>query len=236
MTASMKDFNPRAMRYDLQIIASWIHPGSKVIGLGCGEGDLLYYLKHYKNVRETGVEIVESRVAECINKGLTVIQGDANEEVIDYPDDSFDYVVLSQTLQQVYDPLSLIRSMLRIGKKVIVSFPNFGHWFVRLQLLFTGHAPITPQLPFQWYNTPNIRVLCISDFRAFARQMGFHILKEATINTDREDKTGRYVALMPNIRATYGIYLISSKTKHANGPKYKAKAGTHKEHPWEKAM
>ena len=206
---SMTEPNNIGMRYDLQIIASWIRPGSKVIGLGCGEGELLYYLKHNKQVTETGVEIIEDRVAECINKGLTVIQGDINEEVTDYADDSFDYVVLSQTLQQVYDPLALVRTMLRIGRKVIVSFPNFGHWFVRLQLLFTGHAPITPQLPYQWYETPNIRVLSIKDFREFSKQVGFTILKEATINTDREDKTGNYVAFMPNLRATYGIYLIS---------------------------
>ena len=205
----MTEPNNIGMRYDLQIIASWIRPGSKVIGLGCGEGELLYYLKHNKQVTETGVEIIEDRVAECINKGLTVIQGDINEEVTDYADDSFDYVVLSQTLQQVYDPLALVRAMLRIGRKVIVSFPNFGHWFVRLQLLFTGHAPITPQLPYQWYETPNIRVLSIKDFREFSKQVGFTILKEATINTDREDKTGNYVAFMPNLRATYGIYLIS---------------------------
>ena len=201
--------NKPIMRYDLQIIASWIEPGSKVIGLGCGEGELLYHLKHHKQVSETGVELIESRVAECINKGLTVIQGDINEEVKDYSDDTFDYVVLSQTLQQVYEPLTLVREMLRIGRKVIVSFPNFGHWFVRLQLLFTGHAPMTPQLPYQWYETPNIRVLSIKDFRTFAKEVGFSILKEATINTDREDKTGNYVALMPNLRATYGIYLIS---------------------------
>lgn len=207
----MKGFDELSMRYDLQIIAAWIQPGSKVIGLGCGEGELLYYLKHQKQVRATGVEILESRVAACINKGLTVIQGDINEEVADYADDTFDYVVLSQTLQQVYDPLALIRSMLRIGKKVVVSFPNFGHWYVRLQTLVTGHAPITPQLPYQWYETPNIRVLSIKDFRSFARQVGFTLLKEATINTDREDKTGNYVRIMPNLRATYGIYLISRK-------------------------
>ena len=210
----MKGFDNLSMRYDLQIIAAWIKPGSKVIGLGCGEGDLLYYLKQQKQVRATGVELLESRVAACINKGLTVIQGDINEEVLDYADDTFDYVVLSQTLQQVYDPLALIRSMLRIGKKVVVSFPNFGHWYVRLQTLVTGHAPITPQLPYQWYETPNIRVLSIKDFRSFARQVGFTILKEAPINTDREDKTGNYVTIMPNLRATYGIYLISRNEKN----------------------
>ena len=205
----MSGLHNTAVRYDLQIIASWIRPRTTVIGLGCGEGELLYHLKHQKQVKETGVELIESRVAECINKGLSVIQGDINEEIHDYADNTFDYVVLSQTLQQVYDPLTLVREMLRIGHKVIVSFPNFGHWFVRLQLLLTGHAPITPQLPYQWYETPNIRVLSIKDFRRFAKEVGFSILKEATINTDREDKTGSYVALMPNLRATYGIYLIS---------------------------
>lgn len=206
---STSGWNNAAVRYDLQIIASWIKPESKVLGLGCGEGELLYHLKHHKQAMETGVEIIESRVAECINKGLTVIQGDINEEIEDYADDTFDYVVLSQTLQQVYDPLTLIRSMLRIGRKVVVSFPNFGHWYARLQLLFTGRAPITAQLPYQWYDTPNIRVLSIKDFTTFAHEVGFHILKVATINTDREDKTGNYVAFMPNLRATYGIYLIS---------------------------
>lgn len=196
------------LRYDLQIIASMIEHDSKVLGLGCGEGDLLQYLKKNKAVSETGIEIVESRVACCIEKGLSVIQGDINEEIHDYADNSFDYVILSQTLQQVYEPLELIKSMLRIGKKGIVSFPNFGHWPVRLQLFFKGYAPITPQLPYQWYDTPNIRVLSLKDFRKFSEKVGFKILKEIAINTDQKDKTGNYISLFPNLRATYGIYLI----------------------------
>lgn len=196
------------LRYDLQIIASWIQPGASVLGLGCGEGELLLYLKKYRQIAETGIEIVESRVAGCIEKGLTVIQGDINEEVKDYADQAFDYVILSQTLQQVYAPADLIRSMLRVGRKAIVSFPNFGHWYVRLQLLFTGHAPITPQLPYEWYDTPNIRVLSIRDFKQFASRMGFRILKEAAIDTANRDRTGAYVRLLPNLRATYGIFLI----------------------------
>ena len=203
--------NNTPLRFDLQVIASWIRAGSRVIGLGCGEGELLAHLKAKKQVRETGIEIVEQRVVRCIENGLSVIQGDINEEIHDYPDDTFDYVVLSQTLQQVYDPLALIESMLRIGKKAIVSFPNFGHWHVRAQVLFTGHAPITPQLPYTWYGTPNIRILSIKDFRAFAEQVGFSILKEVTINTDKQDKSGRIVRVLPNLRATYGIYLISRK-------------------------
>jgi methionine biosynthesis protein MetW len=197
-----------SLRYDLQIIASMIEPDSKVLGLGCGEGDLLQYLKKSKAVSEAGIEIVESRVACCIEKGLSVIQGDINEEVHDYADNSFDYVILSQTLQQVYEPLELIKSMLRIGKNGIVSFPNFGHWVVRLQLLFKGYAPITPQLPYQWYDTPNIRVLSLKDFRKFSEKVGFKILKEIAINTNQKDKIGNCVSFFPNLRATYGIYLI----------------------------
>ena len=196
------------LRFDLQVIASWITPGSKVIGLGCGEGDLLVYLKEYKKIKETGIEIVESRAATCIGKGLSVIQGDINEEVHDYPDDAFDYVILSQTLQQVYDPLVLIQSMLRISRMGIVSFPNFGHWRIRTQIMMAGHAPMTPQLPYRWYDTPNIRILSIKDFRQFAQRVGFRILKEVAINTDNEDKSGRIVRLLPNLTATYGIFLL----------------------------
>ena len=125
----------KMMRFDLHQIASWIEPASKVLDLGCGEGSLLDYLIQNKNVRGSGIEQNESRVAKCIEKGLSVIQGDINQEVRDYPDDSFDYVILSQTLQQVYAPDDLIRSMLRIGKMGVVSFPNFSHWRVRLHLL-----------------------------------------------------------------------------------------------------
>ena len=196
------------MRYDLSIIESWIEPGSRVLGLGCGEGDLLYALKTKKNVEDRGIEIAESKVRICIEKGLSVIQGDINEELTDYPDGCFDYVILSQTMQQVYDPPNLIRSMLRIGKKAVVSFPNFGHWKIRMQLMFSGHVPMTEQLPYQWYNTPNIRVLTIRDFKRFAREVGFSIFKEAAINTQDRDMHGVIVTRFPNLRATYGLFLI----------------------------
>jgi len=199
------------LRFDLQVIASWIAPGAKVIGLGCGEGELLHYLKRHKRIRETGIEIVEERVATCIEKGISVIQGDINAEINDYPDNAFDYVILSQTLQQVYDPLGLIRNMLRIGDKAIVSFPNFGHWHIRMQVLLKGHAPITPQLPYEWHNTPNIRVLSIKDFREFARRVGFRILKEVAIDSGNYDKSGNIVRFLPNLTATYGIYMISRR-------------------------
>jgi methionine biosynthesis protein MetW len=199
------------MRFDLRIIASWVESGSKVLGLGCGEGDLLYLLKKDKNVKETGIEIKEEKVASCIEKGITVLQGDINEEIIDYPDNSFDYVILSQTLQQVYEPEALIQSMMRVGKKGIVSFPNFSHWRIRMQLMATGHVPVTKELPYEWYNTPNIRVLSLKDFRRFSKNVGFSIIKEAAINTGENQTEGKIVRWMPNVFATYGIFLIGNR-------------------------
>jgi methionine biosynthesis protein MetW len=199
------------MRFELQIIASWIKPGSKVLDLGCGEGDLLKFLKHNKNVNGTGIEHNESKVAQCIEKGVPALQGDINEEVLDYPDDTFDYVILSQTLQQVYKPSDLIRSMLRIGKKGVVSFPNFSHWKVRLQLLLSGYAPITRQLPYEWYNTPNIRVITLKDFKKYSKEVSFKILKEASINTQNGEKRGSIIKVLPTLRATNGIFLIGKE-------------------------
>ena len=196
------------MRFDLQIIASWIEKGSKVLDLGCGEGDLLYFLKQNKGVKCTGIERKESRVARSIEKGLSVLQGDINEEVFDFPDNTFDYVVLSQTLQQVYEPSELIKSLLRIGKKGIVSFPNFSYWRVRLQLLLTGYAPITRQLPYEWYNTPNIRVITLKDFRKFSKEVGFKIVNEVAVNSHSYDRSGKIIKFLPDLQATYGIFLI----------------------------
>lgn len=201
------------MRFDLQVIASWIEPGARVLDLGCGSGDLLYFLRQEKNVTGTGIERREDKVAQGIKNGLSILQGDINEEVEDYQDGIFDYVILSQTLQQVYEPARLINSLLRIGKKVIVSFPNFGHWSIRLQVLFSGRTPITKQLPYQWYDTPNIRVLTIKDFRKFAHKQGFTILKEVAINTHHHKEQGHIVHSLPNLRGTYGIILISNGKK-----------------------
>jgi len=196
------------IRFDLQIIASWIKPNSTVLDLGCGEGQLLDYLVEYKQVIGTGIERAEAKVAECIAKGLSVIHGDINAEIIDYPDNAFDYVILSQTLQQVYEPVALLQHLLRIGNKGIVSFPNFSHWRIRLQLLHTGHAPITRQLPYEWYNTPNIRVLTIKDFRKFSKEVGFEIDKEEAVDNNSRNQLGKTVKFLPNLRATYGIFMI----------------------------
>ena len=196
------------MRFDLQIIASWIQPETKVLGLGCGEGELLYYLKNEKRVRETGIEIKEQKVSLCIEKGISVLQGDINSEIEDYADNSFDYCILSQTLQQVYNPESLIKEMLRVGTKAVVSFPNFGHYKIRSQLLLTGRAPVSRELPYQWYETPNIRVLTLEDFKIFSNKIGFEILRQAAIRPGDKSSEGKIVTRLPNLFATYGIYEI----------------------------
>jgi methionine biosynthesis protein MetW len=199
------------MRFDLRQIASWVQPGSKVLDLGCGEGELLTYLQEKRSVLATGIEKDEAKVAHCIERGLSVLQGDINAEIRDYPDQSFDYVILSRTLQQVYAPDELIRSLLRVGKRGIVSFPNFSYWRVRLQLLSSGYAPVTEQLPYEWYDTPNIRVITLRDFMKFSRDVGFKVLKMVAINSDFNDAVGHVVKFLPNLRATYGIFLIGKE-------------------------
>ncbi|MBW1851010.1 MAG: methionine biosynthesis protein MetW [Deltaproteobacteria bacterium] len=196
------------MRFDLQIIASLIEPGSKVLDLGCGEGELLHFLRTHKQVNGIGIERAEAKVAQCIERGLSVLQGDINEEVRDYPENTFDYVILSQTLHQVYEPAELIRALLRIGKKGIVSFPNFSHLGVRLQLLLSGYAPVTKELPYEWYDTPNIRVITLKDFRKFSKEVGFSILRETAISGRDQNGKGNIIRFLPTLRATYGIFLI----------------------------
>jgi methionine biosynthesis protein MetW len=196
------------IRFDLRIIASTIEPGSRVLDLGCGNGDLLAWLATNKKVIGTGIEQDKTKAATCIARGLSVLQGDLNDEVDDYPDCSFDYVILSQTLQQVFEPARLLYSLARIGRKVIVSFPNFSHYAIRLQLLTKGIAPKNNQLPYSWYDSPNIRVITLKDFRKFARDVGYNILNEIAISADPAGNGGRVVRYFTNIRAAYGIYII----------------------------
>jgi methionine biosynthesis protein MetW len=209
----MNETSNNAMRFDLQVISSWIAPGSRVLDLGCGHGDLLYSLQQEKQVQGVGFEADEEKAAFCISRGLSVLHENFNEDVLHYPRNHFDYCVLSQTLQQVYEPSKLIRDMLRVGKMGIVSFPNFSHWKIRTHLLFTGCAPVTSQLPYEWYNTPNIRIVTIKDFRRFSKEAGFEILKETAINTNNKDRKGNIIRVLPGLRATYGIFLIG-KTGH----------------------
>jgi methionine biosynthesis protein MetW len=199
------------MRYDLSVIASWVAPGARVLDLGCGRGDLLAHLREQKQVIGRGIEISEDKAEEAIARGLSVLHGDLTREIADYPDQSFDSVILSQTLQQVYDPALIIREMLRVGKRGIVSFPNFSHWGIRMQLLLKGVAPVSRELPYGWHDTPNIRVITLKDFRRFCRGEGFTVEREVAISTHHHEESGRRVRLLPNLLAAYGIFLLSRK-------------------------
>lgn len=199
------------MRYDLDLIASWITPGSRVLDLGCGQGELLEFLLATKQVRGFGVEHDEARAAEGIGRGVSILQGDVNQEVKDYPDQAFDFVVLSQTLQQVAEPLELLQQILRIGSRAVVSFPNFAHWRNRLQLFFQGQAPVTPELPYDWHDTPNIRVITFKDFFRFCTRYGITVLEAVAVRTTPASKTGMILKWLPNLRATYGIFLLSKE-------------------------
>jgi methionine biosynthesis protein MetW len=204
---------PENIRFDLRIIASLIEPGSRVLDLGCGSGELLAWLAATRDVIGTGIERDKRKAAHCISRGLSVLQGDLNEEVDDYPDCSFDYVILSQTLQQVFEPARLLYSLARIGRKVIVSFPNFSHYSIRLQLLYKGIAPKNDQLPYSWYDSPNIRVITLKDFRKFSRDVGYNILKEISISTNPANSEGSVIRYFTDLRATYGIYMIEKIRK-----------------------
>ena len=196
------------MRFDLQVIASWIEPEAKVLDLGCRTGSLLMHLTQEKSIKGTGIEIDEIAAGEAISKGLSVIHGDIYEEIEDYPDNVFDYVILSQTLQQVYDPEKLIREMLRVGKRCIVSFPNFTHIKNRFQMFFTGRAPVSKELPYGWYDSPNIRVIPITDFRRFCAGLNIPIVQEIALSTHHHDTKGRVIKILPNLLGTFGVFML----------------------------
>ncbi len=190
-------------RQDHRIISDLIADSSRVLDLGCGEGDLLAWLVQHKRVQARGVEIAPEKVRRCVQLGLSVFQGDINQGLADYPDACFDYVVLSQTLQVAQQPLKVLREMRRVGRRIIVAFPNFGHWSVRLSLLRTGRAPRTGHLPYRWYDSPNIRVLTILDFEDLLRREGLHAENVHFLSRKKQ------VRAWPNMRADSAIYLLS---------------------------
>jgi methionine biosynthesis protein MetW len=172
---------PGGARVDLIVMADMIGRGAKVLDVGCGDGELLKLLEG-KDVDGRGIELSREGVNECVAKGLAVIQGDADTDLSDYPDDAFDYVILSQTLQATRHPRQVLEHMLRIGRHAVVSFPNFGHWRIRLELLFGGHMPRTDNLPETWYDTPNIHFCTIKDFHQLTRLVGARIERAVALN------------------------------------------------------
>jgi methionine biosynthesis protein MetW len=190
-------------RGDFAIISELVEPNSKVLDLGCGEGELLAWLAENKGVDARGVEISATKVRRAIARGVSAYQGDIDEVLADYSDHAFDYVILSQTLQETRWPLKVMRDMLRVGRRAIVAFPNFGHWSVRLSLLFTGRAPKTGLFPYEWYDSPNIHFLTVDDFDQLVRQEGFTVERYYCL-------AGRHrIAVLPNLLAEVAVYLVS---------------------------
>lgn len=175
---------PKPPRLDLVVVANMVERGSRVLDVGCGDGELLQLLAETRDVDARGIEISRDGVNECVAKGLAVIQGDADTDLVDYPDDTFDYVILSQTLQATRRPRWVLEQMLRIGKHVIVSFPNFGHWRIRGQLLWNGRMPITKNLPVSWYDTPNIHFCTIRDFVELCDEVGAKVESAAALDAN----------------------------------------------------
>jgi methionine biosynthesis protein MetW len=171
-----------AQRVDLEVIANFITPGAKVLDVGCDNGDLLELLETTKNVDGRGVEISQRGVNKCVARGLSVIQGDADKDLVFYSDKGFDFVILSQTLQATRDPKAVLDHLLRIGDRAIVSFPNFGHWRVRLSLFFKGRMPVTKDLPYSWYDTPNIHFCTIRDFIGLCDEVGAKVERATALD------------------------------------------------------
>lgn len=192
-----------ALRPELRIIADWITPGSRVLDLGCGGGTLLAHLRDNRQVSGYGLEIDQAKIVQAVDKGVNVIQTDLDAGLTEFESNSFDYVVMSQTLQAVHYPERLLEEMLRVGREGIITFPNFGHWSCRLQLLF-GHMPVTPSLPNTWYNTPNIHLCTLRDFEALCIEKAFRILERTVV--DHAHQTSLPMRLLPNIMGEVALY------------------------------
>lgn len=194
------------MRIDLRIIDQWIKPDSRVLDLGCGDGTLLRYLADHKNVRAYGLEISPAGIQACVEKGVNVIEQNLDDGLKNFDDDSFDTVIMSQTLQTMRYPKAMLAEMTRIGKEGIVTIPNFGHWRARLQLLFRGRMPVSDLLPYEWYDTPNIHFCTFLDFEILCAEMNLEVVDKAVV---AERSRGKGLSqLNPNLFGETGIFRV----------------------------
>lgn len=197
---------PPSPRYDHEVICQIVNEGSRVLDIGCGEGDLLKLLHDRRKVEGTGMEVDEEKVYESISRGLHVLHGDIDAGLADYPDQTFDYVILNETMQEIHKPALVLQETVRVGKQVIVSFPNFGHWSARCQLFFRGRVPKTSKLPFEWYEGPNIKFLTIEDFHQFCRA------KRYTIQEAHYFAGGQPIHSWANIRADTALFVLTGNS------------------------
>ena len=196
------------MKQEFKVIAGLLPSKTRVLDVGCGDGSLMNFLVKEKNIETRGLELDQNNVQECIYKGLTVIQGNAETELYQFPDQSFDYVVLSQTLQAFYKPDKVLKELLRIGKSVIVSIPNFGYWKVRASLLLFGKMPVTKTLPNTWYNTPNLHMCTIKDLFNYCEEKRIKIKRVIGINNDKTSSINNNNLEIKNLFSEIGIFLI----------------------------
>lgn len=200
---------PPRDRSDLQLICNMVVEGSKVLDVGCGDGSLLKMLADRKNVAARGVELSQAGVNRCVAQGLSVVQGDADTDLETYPDKSFDYVIMSHTIQATDRPKAVLGEMLRIGRQAIVSFPNFAHWLVRYQIALKGHMPLSENLPIPWYETPNVHFCSIKDFRALAQEVGATVEQEIAFDGEGRQLNGWRGGALANLMAERAVFLLS---------------------------
>nr|AEQ20358.1 methionine biosynthesis protein MetW [uncultured bacterium CSL1] len=203
------------LRPDLRVIAEMVKPGSSLLDVGSGEGDLLAWLERHRQVKGRGMEISQSGVNRCIARGLSVIQGDADTDLEYYADQFYDYVVLSQTLQTLRQPQAVLEHLVRIGKHAIVSVPNFAHWKNRLYLLTRGRMPVTRSLSYQWYDTPNIHFCTIADFVELCEAMRLSIEQRLTVGSDGQRRLFRNKSRLANMFGEQGIFMLTRKEERA---------------------